>query len=134
MYLLILPDVVMVFKSVLFTSHYVSINSVFRDRMTQFYEHLHPTMYLLILNATIIIAHCYSHLHPTMYLLILSFPIGAIDSPCTFTSHYVSINSMKAIYSILVIYDLHPTMYLLIRYPCKTSYILILIYIPLCIY
>ena len=55
----------------IFTSHYVSINSIV---MLQ--------TYLLIQN-----------LHPTMYLLILGTVAVAKLVKIQFTSHYVSINS-----------------------------------------
>ena len=50
MYLLILlASVYHDNKFDLFTSHYVSINSLLQKRYSRQYPHLHPTMYLLIL-------------------------------------------------------------------------------------
>ena len=71
MYLLIPVRGSTIAGSFLFTSHYVSINS---------------------LN-TIITSDCFYNLHPTMYLLILSLSINIAIHSFKFTSHYVSINS-----------------------------------------
>ena len=60
------------FTSKIFTSHYVSINSSRRNASIFELANLHPTMYLLILIAAIILLMALLHLHPTMYLLILS--------------------------------------------------------------
>ena len=82
----------------IFTSHYVSINSfhnyLFRSRQ--------------------------NHLHPTMYLLILLLCRLSCDMEIKFTSHYVSINSLLPLLSWLLFLHLHPTMYLLIR--CCVNY------------
>ena len=135
MYLLIPPHAVttsgFLFK---FTSHYVSINSNAAIIIAHCYCHLHPTMYLLILNNILCTRILHHHLHPTMYLLIqqryysFSYSVNDLHPTmyllilgfcrcfctfcCTFTSHYVSINS--------TLFALIPP--------------LISIYIPLCIY
>ena len=55
MYLLILPFPVSEYSMmILFTSHYVSINSCVRDIRPRFPDNLHPTMYLLILALSVI--------------------------------------------------------------------------------
>ena len=53
-----------------FTSHYVSINSCSRRVLLASVNHLHPTMYLLILYSINPITALNIYLHPTMYLLI----------------------------------------------------------------
>ena len=57
-----------------FTSHYVSINSSLNPRL---FDYMHP-------------------LHPTMYLLILNAP-NKLTAKSNFTSHYVSINSCERV-------------------------------------
>ena len=53
-----------------FTSHYVSINSEYIITHIIMFGYLHPTMYLLILKMDILRSCRYPYLHPTMYLLI----------------------------------------------------------------
>ncbi len=57
-------------QALIFTSHYVSINSYCLCNFNTTFEHLHPTMYLLILFLVPAPGIKYCHLHPTMYLLI----------------------------------------------------------------
>ncbi len=57
-------------KAKTFTSHYVSINSYINSVLICNFNHLHPTMYLLILFAPYCFAVYIYNLHPTMYLLI----------------------------------------------------------------
>ena len=78
------------------------------------FDHLHPTMYLLIPCQTYVCNNLKYNLHPTMYLLIhpgvcyhqswqadlhptmyLLIPRTSVakEEVFTFTSHYVSINS-----------------------------------------
>ena len=54
---------------------------------------LHPTMYLLIQILRKRKAISVIYLHPTMYLLIPTI-INIMSYSKTFTSHYVSINSL----------------------------------------
>ena len=63
------------------------------DNLPLFVLHLHPTMYLLILSIADLILLFFANLHPTMYLLIL-IGVSIVDITLTFTSHYVSINSI----------------------------------------
>ena len=76
-----------------FTSHYVSINSIIYIKPMDTLLYLHPTMYLLILCVRPLERQDYKHLHPTMYLLI-PYP------------RFPKYNTA---------YHLHPTMYLLIH-------------------
>ena len=77
----------------LFTSHYVSINSVNTSPFNSvMHVHLHPTMYLLILGIPPSLIFFAEYLHPTMYLLIR-------------VSHGALLKIKRY---------LHPTMYLLI--------------------
>ena len=103
------------YKGIKFTSHYVSINSLAVPFLQLRCLHLHPTMYLLIQNENFVLMSIQQYLHPTMYLLIQR---SAYIQPARlrlFTSHYVSINSRNSRETILAtVYNLHPTMYLLI--------------------
>ena len=93
MYLLILEAFTYNYCIVtLFTSHYVSINSIMKCNVLLILKHLHPTMYLLIQGGILKVTRELLHLHPTMYLLILINYTAKISGH-TFTSHYVSINS-----------------------------------------
>ena len=78
-----------------FTSHYVSINSA--DLILLFFAigNLHPTMYLLIRITLKNLQPVITYLHPTMYLLILFAFIKSVCYYLSFTSHYVSINSVS---------------------------------------
>ena len=76
-----------------FTSHYVSINSVLITFLSFELNHLHPTMYLLILWNRWYRSKSNVHLHPTMYLLIPIASWYICVLMYVFTSHYVSINS-----------------------------------------
>ena len=121
----------------IFTSHYVSINSIQQPQSVgQLLQDLHPTMYLLILTlqrqgiqVSVFTSHYVSinsrgfHILPTCrniftshYVSINSiFLISLQHFLVAFTSHYVSINSqLFHLYNICDRY-LHPTMYLLIR-------------------
>ena len=119
----------------LFTSHYVSINSLAVPFLQLRCLHLHPTMYLLIQNENFVLMSIQQYLHPTMYLLIQR---SAYIQPARlrlFTSHYVSINSRNSRETILAtVYNLHPTMYLLIPFYTSYNFWVKFIYIPLCIY
>ena len=99
MYLLIpIADLILLFFAI-FTSHYVSINSISILLESVQEKNLHPTMYLLILC---LLCHKVEHihyLHPTMYLLIL----------------------IKFVVMLMLIIHLHPTMYLLIPVIIKAS-------------
>ena len=77
-----------------FTSHYVSINSQLLTFLVVLVVSLHPTMYLLIPRRIIASLLAVFTLHPTMYLLILFLSFGQIGGKYNFTSHYVSINSV----------------------------------------
>ena len=99
--------------------------------------HLHPTMYLLIRCCVNYARVKHYDLHPTMYLLIPLSVISIDKTGFTFTSHYVSINSVDCCDALNVIstftshyvsinsptpertcdtkVNLHPTMYLLIQ-------------------
>ena len=83
--------------------------------------HLHPTMYLLILNTSPFNSVMHVHLHPTMYLLIPEDQDEKSLSSKIFTSHYVSINSYEAAQARVNEINLHPTMYLLIPVIIKAS-------------
>ena len=89
-----------------------------------FQTHLHPTMYLLIPCQTYVCNNLKYNLHPTMYLLIPRTSV-AKEEVFTFTSHYVSINSLWRKCSHYTDSNLHPTMYLLIHTSiscdCKTE-------------
>ena len=92
MYLLILITADTNNKLDIFTSHYVSINSVNNDTgrilVDKFTSH-----YVSINSASLFFSSCASsYLHPTMYLLIL-IGLEYTQRLSTFTSHYVSINS-----------------------------------------
>ena len=122
--------------SILFTSHYVSINSNTGHLyiLSPLYLHptmyllirfacnffavnicdLHPTMYLLILIREILMYLTIINLHPTMYLLIRIGNPTETKFASIFTSHYVSINSRYLQYQYNLLQYLHPTMYLLI--------------------
>ena len=76
----------------LFTSHYVSINSQVLCKTHFRNKNLHPTMYLLIRSKQQCFILLTYHLHPTMYLLIHGLTSSQVQA-FTFTSHYVSINS-----------------------------------------
>ena len=102
------------YKGIKFTSHYVSINSLAVPFLQLRCLHLHPTMYLLIQNENFVLMSIQQYLHPTMYLLIQR---SAYIQPARlrlFTSHYVSINSAIAPPIAAVVLNLHSTMYLLI--------------------
>ena len=81
MYLLILFALLLFFYAAsVFTSHYVSINSllnIFKQLTTC---DLHPTMYLLIPLLPSLLHPVSCNLHPTMYLLILVCVIFVHDS------------------------------------------------------
>ena len=77
----------------LFTSHYVSINSQVLCKTHFRNKNLHPTMYLLIRSKQQCFILLTYHLHPTMYLLIHGLTSSQVQA-FTFTSHYVSINSV----------------------------------------
>ena len=104
----------------IFTSHYVSINSfhnyLFRSRQ----NHLHPTMYLLILLLCRL--SCDMEIKFTSHYVSINSRQGSRRRKVTwlFTSHYVSINSLLPLLSWLLFLHLHPTMYLLIR--CCVNY------------
>ena len=123
------------YKGIKFTSHYVSINSLAVPFLQLRCLHLHPTMYLLIQNENFVLMSIQQYLHPTMYLLIQR---SAYIQPARlrlFTSHYVSINSRNSRETILAtVYNLHPTMYLLIPFYTSYNFWVKFIYIPLCIY
>ena len=70
MYLLILGYPENSAGVILFTSHYVSINSKLAKRYCTTQKNLHPTMYLLILYPRTFNEYLMYNLHPTMYLLI----------------------------------------------------------------
>ena len=71
MYLLILSGSVRrCCACIVFTSHYVSINSSQLPSTILLHLHLHPTMYLLIPEWFVIYTSGLDNLHPTMYLLI----------------------------------------------------------------
>ena len=80
----------------LFTSHYVSINSITMQFLIMTLLYLHPTMYLLIPDALSVLFPVYLNLHPTMYLLIPSPIASPTVDISSFTSHYVSINSEQS--------------------------------------
>ena len=98
-----------------FTSHYVSINSLNALATLAFDSNLHPTMYLLIRPRNRCNFALALYLHPTMYLLIPWSPNEVALLIVAFTSHYVSINSMKFETKEYGYTNLHPTMYLLIH-------------------
>ena len=119
----------------LFTSHYVSINS--RKQEIDSYKGIKFTSHYVSINSLAVPflqLRCL-HLHPTMYLLIQR---SAYIQPARlrlFTSHYVSINSRNSRETILAtVYNLHPTMYLLIPFYTSYNFWVKFIYIPLCIY
>ena len=85
-----------------FTSHYVSINSCSRRVLLASVNHLHPTMYLLILYSINPITALNIYLHPTMYLLIPVFS-PSVSGSFIFTSHYVSINSRVAMKHLIIV-------------------------------
>ena len=58
------------YKGIKFTSHYVSINSLAVPFLQLRCLHLHPTMYLLIRVSHGALLKIKRYLHPTMYLLI----------------------------------------------------------------
>ena len=70
MYLLIRKLHMFFIAVYIFTSHYVSINSIYRQSLEIQWNNLHPTMYLLILFRCVQISAVLPDLHPTMYLLI----------------------------------------------------------------
>ena len=141
----------------LFTSHYVSINSLENRRKKAWLSYLHPTMYLLIqylfllhqcilsyLHPTMyLLIHCtitnkdriWVNLHPTMYLLIRVPRCYGVWRIHLFTSHYVSINS-KNIWDELSTQDKFTSHYVSINsvFHQAASVSHLLIYIPLCIY
>ena len=97
------------YKGIKFTSHYVSINSLAVPFLQLRCLHLHPTMYLLIQNENFVLMSIQQYLHPTMYLLIQR---SAYIQPARlrlFTSHYVSINSCPFLraYSLTTIFTSH---------------------------
>ena len=59
-------------------------------------------MYLLILNAAIIIAHCNCHLHPTMYLLIPVIIKASLflNSEALFCLPFKSANRLLILYAL----------------------------------
>ena len=98
-----------------FTSHYVSINSSRRNASIFELANLHPTMYLLILFIQLLPLNYPAHLHPTMYLLILF--LLCLLLICLIHLHptmYLLIPCCRLLFP-LVADNLHPTMYLLIR-------------------
>ena len=70
MYLLIPGNLIIRTFSCVFTSHYVSINSIVAVLPIGLSLNLHPTMYLLILPTFTTLFKSIKYLHPTMYLLI----------------------------------------------------------------
>ena len=100
MYLLIPSSVLLMYSlTVKFTSHYVSINSLFYFQSCKRFNKF--TSHYVSINSI--------------------YPPYSITSLNTFTSHYVSINSDNANIKKLVQTNLHPTMYLLIRRRCQKS-------------
>ena len=98
-----------------FTSHYVSINSLncwqSAGGICKFTSHY------VSINSPSPLAPNISgvyNLHPTMYLLIRATPAVKTTAFSKFTSHYVSINSYQRLQNYLSNLYLHPTMYLLI--------------------
>ena len=105
-----------------FTSHYVSINSLncwqSAGGICKFTSHY------VSINSPSPLAPNISgvyNLHPTMYLLIRATPAVKTTAFSKFTSHYVSINSNDTTHEVKVFYNLHPTMYLLIPVIIKAS-------------
>ena len=71
MYLLILNlNIIRPDRNIIFTSHYVSINSWVFKVLYHKIKNLHPTMYLLIRQIQSLLVRFSLYLHPTMYLLI----------------------------------------------------------------
>ncbi len=90
----------------------------------ELYKYLHPTMYLLIPEKPFgKLAHPIN-LHPTMYLLIQVPWWQATAKDVSFTSHYVSINSLYGQPMQTTGKNLHPTMYLLIHNIHRFNYII----------
>ena len=80
-------------KAPAFTSHYVSINSTTGDDKYTILYNLHPTMYLLILTEDQLAAFALAKF--TSHYVSINSRISQMASIKieTFTSHYVSINS-----------------------------------------
>ena len=140
----------------IFTSHYVSINSLQKSLDISIHLHLHPTMYLLIpICKTWFISGWFTF--TSHYVSINSYLLFLFCTAfLSFTSHYVSINSCSSCMYLQHNNYLHPTMYLLILFarflkdfsslftshyvsinsPTDTAVMILLlfIYIPLCIY
>ena len=89
-------------ESYQFTFHNVSINTETRKQKLR---------------------RCYSHLHSTMFLLIQTVRFFPMCHLKRFTFHNVSINTIRTTNSYSMQYNLHSTMFLLIRW----HYITILI-------
>ena len=75
-----------------FTFHYVSINSRSPSCHSLTIADLHSTMYLLILVSSMPLVSAVADLHSTMYLLIQRTDTNRSRLQ-SFTFHYVSINS-----------------------------------------
>ena len=135
MYLLKLPLSFRVkFSKIKFTFHYVSIKTnIAENNILQIFD-LHSTMYLLKLLLLAVFLPQAVDLHSTMYLLKPT-PDNSKDDSDKFTFHYVSIKT-STLYAaaLLSLPHLHSTMYLLKPSPICFVVIVILIYIPLCIY
>ena len=100
----------------IFTSHYVSINSLQKSLDISIHLHLHPTMYLLIpICKTWFISGWFTF--TSHYVSINSYLLFLFCTAfLSFTSHYVSINSCSSCMYLQHNNYLHPTMYLLILF------------------
>ena len=125
MFLLIL-DCLMALSdgSFLFTFHNVSINTC-TDLLLPVWKSSF-TFHNVSINTETRkqkLRRCYSHLHSTMFLLIQTVRFFPMCHLKRFTFHNVSINTIRTTNSYSMQYNLHSTMFLLIRW----HYITILI-------
>ena len=88
--------------AVSFTSHYVSINSELCKNLLLRTLHLHPTMYLLIPIKLINRLPIAPHLHPTMYLLIPVIIKASLflNSEALFCLPFKSANRLLILYAL----------------------------------
>ena len=118
---------------ILFTFHYVSISTLQRVGVEVVSIYLHSTMYLFQQRNREHFLRKFPYLHSTMYLFqhAVGFILNLI---LLFTFHYVSISTISKTTLYRYIDHLHSTMYLFQPPEFGTDFVLLFIYIPLCIY